>query len=152
MYHRPWEFIRVWTTVQVRGKSYNDLRKTLAAANMLFVVVWLGLAYAFVLTPSHKQVLYGVFNTIKVDPFWGSLLTMALLASAWGFITSFLVRLHDRLYEPHLVNWRASYESDNILRSQLSRLELIDLRVGRRKPHRKNRELLVHILEKLKLI
>ena len=99
------------------AKSYNDLRRTFAAANVLFAVGWLALTYAFVLTPSHKQVLHGVFNTIKLDPLWGSLLTMALIASAWGFITAFLIRLHDRLYEPHLVSWRASYESDYILRS-----------------------------------
>jgi hypothetical protein len=36
------------------AKSYNDLRKTFAAANELFAVCWLGLVYAFVLTPKHK--------------------------------------------------------------------------------------------------
>jgi hypothetical protein len=63
------------------AKSYNDLRKTFAAANVLFAV-GPGLVYAFVLTPKHKQALYSAFNAIKVDPVWGSLLTMALIAPA----------------------------------------------------------------------
>lgn len=51
------------------AKSYNDFRKTFAAANVLFAVGWVGLICAFVLTPSHKHVLDGAFNTIKLIPF-----------------------------------------------------------------------------------
>jgi hypothetical protein len=102
------------------AKSYSDLEKTFVAANGFLAAAWLGLSYSFVLTPDHKQVLYNVFNTIKVDPLWGSLFTVTILSAVWGYIATFLIRLHDRLYEPHLVSWRANYETDFILRSLCS--------------------------------
>src|SRR5258708_7236189 len=99
------------------AKSYNDLRKTFAAANVAFAAIWLALAYGFVLTPAHKTWFHDILDVIKVDPVWGSLLTGALIVGFWGFLTTYLIRLHDRLYEPYLVSWRASYEADYILRS-----------------------------------
>ncbi len=99
------------------AKNYNDLRKTLVFANIVLAAGWLALIYAFVLLPRHKLAFQGVFSALKLDPFWGSIITISLIAGVWGFATTFLFRLHDRLYEPHLVSWRAAYETDFILRS-----------------------------------
>jgi hypothetical protein len=99
------------------AKSYADLKKTFAAANVLFAVGWLALAYSFVLTAGHKKGLDDIFNAIKINPVWGAVGVVALVSAAWGFVTTYLIRLHDRLYEPHLVSWRAAYDTDYILRS-----------------------------------
>jgi hypothetical protein len=99
------------------AKSYNDLRSTFSAANAAFAAGWLALFYGYALTPAHKLVFQGILSAIKVSPVMGSILTLSLAAGIWGFMTTYLLRLRDRLYEPHLVNWRAGYESDYILRS-----------------------------------
>jgi hypothetical protein len=99
------------------AKSYNDLRNTFAAANGLFAAGCLSLFYESALTPAHKLAFQGTLAVVKLNPILGSIATVSLLGTVWGFITTFLLRLHDRLYEPHLVSWRAAYEADYILRS-----------------------------------
>lgn len=102
------------------AKSYNDLRKAISGANVTFGVGVLVFAYLLVLTPSHKQAFRDTLQNLRLDPLVGSLFTLALLAASWGYLTTALLRLHDRLYEPHLVSWRASYDADFILRSLCS--------------------------------
>ena len=102
------------------AKSYNDLRKTISGANVIFAVGFLVFAYLLLLTPSHKQAFRNTLQNLRLDPLVGSLVTIALLAAAWGYVTTALLRLHDRLYEPHLVSWRAGYDADFILRSLCS--------------------------------
>lgn len=100
-----------------KAKSYNDLRNTFAAANVVFAAGWLSLFYESALTSAHKVIFQGALSIIRLDPLLGSIFTISLAAGVWGFVTTFLFRLHDRLYEPHLVSWRAGYEADYILRS-----------------------------------
>lgn len=100
-----------------QARSYNDVRTTISGANVTFVVAFLILTYLFVLTPSHKQAFADTLEAIRLDPVIGSVITIGLLAAVWGYLTTALIRLHDRLYEPHLVDWRASYDTDFILRS-----------------------------------
>lgn len=99
------------------AKSYNDLRNTFTAANGVFAAIWVALFYESTITPAHKLIFQRVISFIKVDPLFGSIFTVALIAAVWGYITTFLLRVHDRLYEPHLVSWRAGYDTDYILRS-----------------------------------
>jgi len=99
------------------AKSYNDVRNTFVVANVALAAGWLALVYDPALTPAHNVAFRKALGAIKLDPLLGSILTVTLAAGVWGFIATFLLRLHDRLYEPHLVSWRASYEVDYILRT-----------------------------------
>jgi hypothetical protein len=99
------------------ASSYNDLRRTISGANVTLGVGFLVFVYLLVLTPSHKRAFGHALQSLRLDPLMGSVVTIALLAAAWGYLTTALLRLHDRLYEPHLVSWRAGYEADFILRS-----------------------------------
>jgi hypothetical protein len=101
----------------INAKSYNDLRITFAAANVAFAALCLALFYESALTPAHKVIFQGAMASIKIDPLLRSILTLSLAVGVWGYVTTYLFRLHDRLYEPHLVSWRAGYEADYILRS-----------------------------------
>jgi hypothetical protein len=98
-------------------KSYNDLRKTIYWANVILAAGFLIFLYLVVLVPNHKHAMEVFFQTLRLNPVLNMLVTVAVLAGVWGYLTTFLFRLHDRVYEPRLVNWRASYEADFILRS-----------------------------------
>ncbi len=100
-----------------KAKTYNDLRNTLSVANGVFAAVWLGMFYESSLTLAHKLALQKMLGVVRLDPFFAPIVTVSVSAIAWGFVTTYLLRLHDRFYEPHLVSWRAGYESDYILRS-----------------------------------
>ena len=104
-------------TRMFEAKSYNDLRNTFAGANGVFAAVWVILFYETSLVREQRAIFQGILSGIRLDPLLGSILSVALVAGVWGFLTTFLLRLHDRLYEPHLVSWRASYETDYILRA-----------------------------------
>ena len=97
-------------------KNYNDIQKTLGWANAFFAGAWLVLLYTTTLTPHHRAAVQSILQTIKLDPLLRSLITLSVLSTVWGFVTVYLLRLHDRLYEPHLVGWRAAYDTDYILR------------------------------------
>jgi hypothetical protein len=99
------------------AKSYNDLRKTFAVGNGFFAAACLIYAYLFVLSSEHKHALDAVLGAIKLNPLIGPLVTVGILGTVWGYLTTFMLSIHDRLYEPHLVSWRAGYETDFILRS-----------------------------------
>jgi hypothetical protein len=101
----------------LEAKSYNNVRQTLAVGNGIFAAVALISAYLFVLGPIHKQELEALLQGLKLNPVISPFATLAILGGIWGYLTTFMVSLHDRLYEPHLVSWRASYDSDFILRS-----------------------------------
>jgi hypothetical protein len=103
--------------ISVEAKSYNDVRKTITVGNCAFAIVWLIFAYLLVLAPAHKRAFESLFDWVKLNPFVGPLLTLAAVGWVWGYLTTFMFSIHDRVYEPHLVNWRASYDADFILRS-----------------------------------
>lgn len=98
------------------AKTYNDVRKTIGAANCLFAGLLLLACYTLVLTPAHAARITSALSTLKLDPVWSGLISIALLSATWAYIATSLLRLHDRVYEPTLVKWRASYDSDFILR------------------------------------
>jgi hypothetical protein len=99
------------------AKSYNDVRKTIAAANGIFAAAFLISAYLCILSPTHKAGLDTLLGETRMDPVVGSVITLALVGAVWGYLTTGLFSLHDRLYEPHFVSWRAAYDADFILRS-----------------------------------
>lgn len=99
------------------AKSYNDVRQTLATGNGIFAAAFLIIGYFFVLSPGHRTYLDTFVSQLKVNPMAGSLITLAVIGGVWGYVTTGLFSLHDRLYEPHLVSWRAAYDADLILRS-----------------------------------
>jgi hypothetical protein len=99
------------------AKSYNGVNRTLFVANTIFAGGSLVLLYAYALTPAHKAAFQSALSVIRFDPLFKSILTVSLAAAVWGYLATFMLRLHDRLYEPHLVTWRAPYEVDYILRS-----------------------------------
>lgn len=101
----------------VEAKSYNDVRKTITKGNCAFAVVWLIFVYLLVLTPAHKHAFESLFSWVKVNQVVGPLATLVGAGAIWGYVTTFMFSIHDRLYEPHLVSWRASYDADFILRS-----------------------------------
>lgn len=99
------------------AKSYNDIRSTIAIGNGIFAAASLISAYLFVLTSMHKQAFETLLNGLKLNPVISPFITLAIIGGVWGYLTTFMFALHDRLYEPHLVSWRASYDADVILRS-----------------------------------
>lgn len=101
----------------IEAKSYNDVRKTITLGNCVFAAVWLILVYLFVLTPAHKKAFESLLDELKLNPLIGSLVTLAAVGGVWGYLTTFMFSFHDRVYEPHLVSWRAGYDSDFVLRS-----------------------------------
>jgi hypothetical protein len=99
------------------AKSYNDVRNTIAIGNGIFAAASLISIYLFVLASGHKQAFDAFISTLKLNPLIGPFITLAIVGGVWGYLTTFMFSLHDRLYEPHLVSWRASYDADFILRS-----------------------------------
>ena len=98
------------------AKNYNDVRNTIAAGNGILAAAVLISFYVLVLTPAHRQALATSLGRLKLDPLISPFLTLAMVGAIWGYLTTFMFSFHDRLYEPHFVSWRASYESDFILR------------------------------------
>jgi hypothetical protein len=99
------------------AKSYSDVRQTISMGNGIFAICVIICAYLFVLSPAHKHFLEALFSNTKINPVLGPYLTIAIVGGIWGYLTTFMFSFHDRIYEPHIVNWRASYEVDFILRS-----------------------------------
>jgi hypothetical protein len=99
------------------AKSYNDVRATIAAGNGIFAAAFLIFSYLFILTPAHQKAFETLLSGLKLNPLIGPFITLTILGGIWGYLTTFMVSLHDRLYEPYLVSWRAGYDADFILRS-----------------------------------
>ncbi|MBI4659659.1 MAG: hypothetical protein HY735_12535 [Verrucomicrobia bacterium] len=98
------------------AEKYTDVQKTIGCANGALIVALLVVCYMFVLSPGDKAAIEGVLGKLK-SALVGSIVSLALVGAVWAYLTSALIRLHDGVYEPHLVKWRASYDSDFILRS-----------------------------------
>jgi hypothetical protein len=98
-------------------KSYNQLRFYLALANSCLVFVLLFLAYELVLTERHRETIIGALEVLRVHPLLSGLPLLAGLSGFWGWASTILLRLHDRIHEPWIRKWRAGYDADFILRS-----------------------------------
>lgn len=99
------------------AKTYNDVRNTIGAANCLFAVAFILSCYGAVITPDHAKLVVDLLGRAKLNPLISGLVGIALLSAFWAYVSTVVLRLHDRLYEPILVKWRATYTADFILRA-----------------------------------
>ena len=97
-------------------KSYPQLNFMLGLVNGFLAFALLAIARFAVLSPAHGQGLDDVFKELVDNPVLASLGLFALLAVLWAWVSTTFLRIHDRIHEPHLVKWRAGYDSDIILR------------------------------------
>ena len=101
-------------------KSYPQLNFALGAVNVILLLACFAGVYYLVLIPEH------VDHIDKLRPFAAqasnaiSIAGISCLSCLWGWIATHFLRLHDRVHEPHIRKWRASYDADFILRSLLS--------------------------------
>lgn len=98
------------------AKTYNDVRKTIGIANCIFMALLLLAVYLIVLTPAHAKATTDLLSQLQVNPVWSGLISVGLLSALWAYVSTVIFRLHDRLYEPVLAKWRASFDADFILR------------------------------------
>lgn len=99
------------------AKTYNEVRKAIGIANCIFAVALILTTFYLIFTQEHKTSVIESLNILKLNPIVSGLVSVTLISTVWGYISTVLIKLHDRWYEPFLVRWRASYESDFILRS-----------------------------------
>jgi len=99
------------------AKTYNDIRKVLRYANCLFVLIFLILSYQYLLIDEHKKKTSDFILELKMNPFIGIVSISLLTSTILGYVSTDILRLHDRIYEPFLTKWRDAYDSDFILRS-----------------------------------
>lgn len=97
-------------------KNYQQHNFFLGVFNGLCAFGVISLARYYVLTPTHARVLTDLLAKTGA-PLATSLGLGVALAVIFGWISTSVLRLHDRVHEPHLVKWRAAYDSDYILRS-----------------------------------
>jgi hypothetical protein len=99
------------------AKSYNQVRKCIGYANCIFVFLILILGFEFILLDAQVEAINKAIQHFINEPLL-ALFPSAIIASVvWAYFTTVILRIHDRLYEPILVKWRASYDADFILRS-----------------------------------
>jgi hypothetical protein len=97
-------------------KNYQQHNSWLMVFNAVCAFGVLLLARYCILTPAHAQALRGLLaRTGNASVASWSL--NAVLAAIFGWFSTNVLRLHDRVHEPHLVKWRAGYDTDFILRS-----------------------------------
>lgn len=97
-------------------KSYNQLRFYLGLANSVGAFLLLLLAYSFVLTPDHTETILRALEKLRAHPFLSAVPASLVLSGFWGWFSTIVLRLHDRVHEPWIRKWRASYDADFILR------------------------------------
>jgi len=98
-------------------KSYNQLRFYLGVANSFLMFVLLLLSYELVLTENHKQAVDTGLGALHIHPLLSGLSILAMLSGLWGWLSTIVLRLHDRVHEPWIRKWRAGYDADFILRT-----------------------------------
>jgi len=96
-------------------KNYQQHNFFLAVFNTMYAFGMIALARYRVLTPAHAQALTDLLGKTGV-PVVTSLGLGMTLAFIFGWVSTNVLRLHDRVHEPHLVKWRAGYDTDYILR------------------------------------
>jgi hypothetical protein len=99
-------------------KSYPQLQFFLGAVNAVLLSLSLLVAYWIVLKQSDQVAADALIAKISSTRMV-ALLPLAALALVWAWVATNLLRLHDRVHEPWIRAWRASYDSDFILRSLL---------------------------------
>ena len=88
------------------AKVYNDVRKTIGLANCAYGVLSILLLYFFVLTPAHRQLFDAASLKTKIPEPLVALIGVAFVTALWRYVSTAILRLHDRLFEPLLVDWR----------------------------------------------
>lgn len=96
--------------------KYNDVLKFIGGANAIFAGALVLVIYFFVLNAEHSKLVNDTLSTLKLNPLVSGLVGLGVLAAIWSYVSTSLLQLHDRLYEPVLVKWRAAYDTDFILR------------------------------------
>jgi hypothetical protein len=99
--------------------NYDQVRRNVGFANALFLFLCTVSGYYFVVSAIDRHMIDAALIALTTNTFWAKMAPLAgtaAVAVVWGYLTTALVRLHDRIYEPHLTKWRASYDADFILR------------------------------------
>ncbi len=99
------------------SKTYSQVKIALGAANFFLASLLIYISYFFIISSSDKSALQTIFTNFKTDPVLALISIPPVVSALWAYLATELFRLHDRLYEPHLSKWRASYDTDFILRS-----------------------------------
>jgi hypothetical protein len=99
------------------ARTYNQVRKSIGVANCIFALLILIVAYTSVLSQNHLIVIKGIAINIKDNPLVTLIPVALVISTIWAYFSTVILRLHDRFYEPIFIKWRASYETDFILRS-----------------------------------
>ena len=98
-------------------KTYNQVRIGIGAANCIFALLILVVGYECVLSERDVDSINRLLTSITKNPLLALLPGALIISVVWAYITTVLLRVHDRFYEPIVVSWRASYDTDFILRS-----------------------------------
>jgi len=105
------------------AKSYNQVRIGIGAANCIFALLILIFGYACVISEKHIEAIDSIMKSLIDNPVFALLPGALVISVVWAYLTTVLLRIHDRFYEPILVKWRASYDTDFILRSICRKFE-----------------------------
>jgi len=52
----------------------------------------------------------------KLFSLLGKVLIITIISIIWGWLSTIVLRIHDRIHEPYIRKWRAGYDADFILR------------------------------------
>ena len=101
-------------------KSYNQLRFCLGLANSLFAFLLFLACYELSLADAQRQALVKMLEAMRVHPLLSRISVFLVMSAAWGWLSTVVLRLHDRVHEPWIRKWRAGYDADFILRTLCS--------------------------------
>lgn len=97
-------------------KSYKQLELLLGFMNTVLVVALLLVMYFHVLTTLHRTTIDSMITVVSNQKIW-ALVPLGVLAILWAWIATQILRLHDRVHEPRIRKWRATYDADFVLRA-----------------------------------
>lgn len=97
-------------------KSYKQLELLLGFMNTVLVVALLLVMYFRVLTAPHRVAIDSMITAVSDQKIW-ALAPLGAIAILWAWTATQILRLHDRVHEPLIRKWRASYDADFILRA-----------------------------------
>ena len=97
-------------------KSYSQLQFRIGIVNTIFVFILIIILQMSVLTDSHTQMFDDFVSRTKANKLLGQVLTVTIISIVWGWLSTIVLRIHDRIHEPYIRKWRAGYDADFILR------------------------------------
>jgi hypothetical protein len=97
-------------------KNYNQLQFALGLTNTVLAGSLLLGVYFYALLPDHAQAVDATIKKLASNKILVSLPILMVVSGVWGWLSTVLLRIHDRWHEPWIRKWRAGYEADFILR------------------------------------